>query len=98
MISYLQAISNRLTYGRVVSCQIKIRFNNRELTKEVINQYFKQINAKIEDVEFHTRIEGGIAEYSNLDTLQIPRWINSKTVLDHLSSLAGVLQVDMKTS
>ncbi len=76
--------------------RLEVVFYHRTETLEFLNSYFKEIGAKVIDIDFRAITRDGVNEYTNLYTIDLPKKTASPDIVLHLSEHKNIRSVNFR--
>lgn len=76
-----------------ISKKLEVRFVHRVETIEYINQYFRELNIQIIDIDFNVTSNEGQNIYTNVYTLHLPSKVSYTEVVNHLSEHINIMSI-----
>lgn len=77
--------------------QVKVTFNQREETKKAVNQLFEKMNITVKSTNFNMDSSPDGRIYTYLYTIDIPKGLDTESILEELSTNPDIVSVDLIT-
>ncbi|WP_440896818.1 MgtC/SapB family protein [Amphibacillus sp. Q70] len=73
--------------------KIEVKFVHKTQTKEFLNQYFLEKEITIKDVEFNLEIDGDKKVYTNVYTIDLPKFLTYQDMIEEISAHKNVTNI-----